>query len=120
MGAIAYGFSTPTKRAQSKYETQNMKATAAPTIHRFTFNSKAINKINMPAGAVILKMNVGSQGVNIFAMVDPTAEKLPRYFQAFQTGEELPAWAWDAVYHSVEGAPVHVLEVEAGHLKPQA
>ena len=98
-----------------------MKATVKPAIHRFTFNKKGLNKIEMPEGAVVLKMEVGSGGINIFAMVTPGAEMKPRYFQQVATGEELPEWAWDAQYHTVPGAAqIHILEVEAGHLKPKA
>lgn len=102
---------TPTKN-------ETMNATAKPTIHHFNLAKTGLSKVNMPEGAVILKMEISSTGVKIFAMVNPTAEMKPRYFQVVATGEELPEWAWDARYHSVPGAaPLHILEVEAGHLK---
>lgn len=90
------------------------------TIHRFPLTAGKLIKVNMPAAAVVLKMEKTSAGVSIFAMVDTDKPMKAFYFQLVATGEELPAWAWDARYHTVPGAAaLHVLEVEAGHLKPE-
>lgn len=58
------------------------------TIHRYILNN-ANGAAMLPAGFKTLSVNVGSKGVYVYALVDPTAELEPVNFRVIKTGEEI-------------------------------
>lgn len=93
----------------------NTNSEISNVVHKWNLNPKGTTECDMPAQAQILAVELGSQGIKVFALVknDPDQGTDLRKFLVVQTGQPLPtcAKAWHGTA-TLPGAPAfHVFEV---------
>ena len=65
----------------------------------------------MPAGAVVLSVQPKGDRLDLYAMVDTTAELTARHFVIIKTGEMQSSALWDAA-HLYSGPGLHLFETQ--------
>ncbi len=60
------------------------------TIWKFELKSGSRQEVFMPAGAEVMSVGIQRGVYSLWAMVDPTAEQVPRSIEIFGTGFNVP------------------------------
>jgi len=93
-----------------------MGAEVSPRIWKFPLRITDRQTLDMPAGAQVLTAQLQRGVLQLWALCDPLAEKAPRTFNVFGTGNPLPAQpgryvstfqmsGGELVFHVFEAAP---------------
>lgn len=80
------------------------------TIWKYTLQPDII--LEMPAGAEVLSVQVQGDGINLWALVEPNADKEERRFMSFVTGHDVPGGMLRKFIGTVhlQGGDIHVFE----------
>lgn len=91
------------------------------TVHKFNLLPFTATTHDIPAGAEILSVNPGTQGIKLFAKVDTDLPKEQRRFLAAKTGEPLPdeVVAYHGTATQVGKLAFHIFEVSLDYVKPE-